>query len=48
MLLAGIGFWWLFVGFIDSGLWKICARVPNAEQATGFEDIDEDIVNEDK
>ena len=48
MLLAGFGYWWIIVAFIDSGLWRICARVPNASKAANQEGVDEDIINEER
>lgn len=48
VLLAGIGYWWLIVAFIDSGFWKMCARVPSASRAAEQDGVDEDIINEEK
>lgn len=46
MLIALVG-WWIVIAFIDSSLWKLCAKVPppKPQDMTG---IDEDITNEEK
>jgi len=48
VLLIGIAYWWFIVLLIDSGLWKICSRVPNTPSVKGSQDVDEDIINEEK
>ena len=48
ILFLSIFYWWFIVLLIDSGIWKIFSRVPNASPALSNQNVDEDIVNEDK
>lgn len=47
MLIALVG-WWIVIAFIDSSLWKLCAKVPTSKPPQDLTGIDEDIINEEK
>lgn len=47
-LLISLFMWWIVIAFIDSSFWKMCRSVPTSSASLDQQNVDEDIINEEK